>query len=78
MALLSHSTKCHESLATPHGYYVMYSSPMVPCVIHLWYPTRDTSKNVKFQLSWNPTKFDRVTRFRETNSMVKSISSSEI
>ena len=26
----------------------------------------------------NPMKFDRVTRFRETNSMVKSVSSSKI
>ena len=35
-------------------------------------------KYVKFQLSRNPIKFDGVTRFRETNSTVKSVSSSEI
>ena len=38
----------------------------------------DVSKNVKFRLSWNPMKFDGVTRFRKTNSTVKSVSSSEI
>ena len=42
------------------------------------HPIPDASKNVKFWLSRNPTKFDRVTRFRETNSKVKSVSSSEI
>ena len=42
------------------------------------YPTLDTSENVKFRLSWNPTKFDKVTRFREMNSKTKSILSSEI
>ena len=41
------------------------------------YPTLDASKNVKFRLSLNMTKFDGVTRFRETNSTVKSVSSSE-
>ena len=33
---------------------------------------------VKIRLSHNSTKFDLVTRFRETNSTVKSVSSSEI
>ena len=33
---------------------------------------------VKIRLSQNLTKFDWVTRFRETNSTVKSVSSSEI
>ena len=42
------------------------------------YPTPDASKNVKFRMSWNPTKINRVTRFREMNSTVKSVSSSEI
>ena len=36
------------------------------------------SKNVKFRLSRNSTKFDMVARFRETIIMVKSVSSSEI
>ena len=40
--------------------------------------TPDASKNVKFQLSRNPIKFDRLTRFHETNLTVKCISSSEI
>ena len=42
------------------------------------HPTLDASKKVKFRLSRNPTKFDGVTRFHETNSTVKSVSSSEI
>ena len=36
------------------------------------------SNFVKIRLSHNSTKFDWVTRFRETNSTVKSVSSSEI
>ena len=36
------------------------------------------SNFVKIRLSQNSTKFDWVTRFRETNSTVKSISASEI
>ena len=36
------------------------------------------SNFVKIRLSQNSTKFDWVTRFRETNSMVKSVSSSKI
>ena len=28
---MSHSTKCHVSLATPHDYNVMCPTPMVPC-----------------------------------------------
>ena len=33
---------------------------------------------LKFRLSRNSTKFDEVTRFRELNSTVKSVSSSEV
>ena len=40
--------------------------------------TLNASKYGKFRPSWNPTKFDGVTRFRETNSTMKSVSSSEI
>ena len=40
--------------------------------------TPGASKNVKFQLSRNSTKFDVVARFRETIPTVKSVSSSEI
>ena len=36
------------------------------------------SNFVKIRLSQNKTKFDWVTRFRETNLIVKSVSSSEI
>ena len=42
------------------------------------HPTPDALKKVKFQLSRNLTKFDGVTRFREMNSTVKSVSLSEI
>ena len=38
----------------------------------------DVSKNVKFRLSRNSTKFDKVTRFREKNSTMKSVLSPEI
>ena len=40
--------------------------------------TSYSSKNVKFRLSQNPTKFDEVTRFCEMNSTMKSVSSSKI
>ena len=42
------------------------------------HPTLGVSKNLNFQLSHNLTKFDGVTRFHETNSMMKSVLSSEI
>ena len=42
------------------------------------HPTSHASKNVTSRSSWNPTKFDVVTKFLETISMEKSISSSEI
>ena len=41
-------------------------------------PTPHASKNVKFRLSQNSTKFDVVARFRETIPTMKSVSSSEI
>ena len=40
--------------------------------------TLGASKNVKFRLSWNSTKFDVTARFRETIPTVKSVSLSEI
>ena len=40
--------------------------------------TLGASKNVKFRLSRNLTKFDGVSRFRETIPTVKSVLSSEI
>ena len=40
--------------------------------------TPDASKNVKFRMFQNPMKFNRLTRFHETNSTLKSFSSSEI
>ena len=42
------------------------------------YSTPTTSKNVKIRLSRNSTKFVCLTRFRETNPTVSSVSSSEI
>ena len=80
---MSHSTKCHVSLATPHGYHAMCLSPKVSCGIHmwhysLWHPTPSALKNVKFRLSQNIMKFDWVTRFRETIPTVKSVLSSKI
>ena len=40
--------------------------------------TLGASKNMKFRLSWNLTKFDRVARFREMIPMVKFILSFKI
>ena len=57
----------------PHGGAMWYPHGHAMC--HL---TLDASKGVKFRLSQNLTKFDWVTRFREMNSRVKSVSSSEI
>ena len=42
------------------------------------HPTSHASKNMKSGPPRNPTKFDVVTKFRETISMDKSVSSSEI
>ena len=42
------------------------------------HPTPYASKNVKSRSSRNPTKFNVVTKFRETISTEKSVSSSEI
>ena len=67
------------------------SAPHVSCHVSLplgaiWYPhdhamchpTPDALKNVKFRLSRNPLKFDKLSRFCEVNSKMKSVSSSEI
>ena len=56
---------------------VSYSHKCTTCH-SMCHPTLNASKNVKFRLSWNPMKFDRLTRFHETNSRVKSVSSSKI
>ena len=53
--------------------HIMCPSPKVSCPI-----SPVVLKNVKFRLSQNPIKFDKVIRFRETNSTVKSVSSSTI
>ena len=42
------------------------------------HPIPNASKNVKFRLSRNPTKFDGVTRYLEKYSTVKSVLSYEI
>ena len=50
--------------------------PLIKCQVSRT-PLR-ASKNVKFQLSRNSTKFDVVVKLRKTISMEKSVSSSEI
>ena len=73
--IVSHSYKCttwHIPCVTPLG--CMWN-PHDHAMCHL---TPGTSKNVKFRLSRNPMKFNGVTRFRETNSTVKSVLSPEI
>ena len=74
---MGYLSKFHVSLATSHGHHAMCPSPKVHGHA-MCHPTPDTSKNVKFQLSRKWTKFDRVTRFRKTNSTVKLVLSSEI
>ena len=56
-------------------YFSGFSLKFSFCGVHLM-PI--ASNFVKIQLSQNSTKFDWVTRFRETNSTVNSVSSSEI
>ena len=60
---------CH---ITDLSYHVYFSQAVIQ---HL---TPGVSKDVKFRLSRNSTKFDVVARFHETIPMVKSVSSSEI
>ena len=76
-----------SSIATCHHHYFSYKYmiflfPLFPSFDtwhdHVYRPTSDASKNGKFQLSQNLTKFVRVIKFHEMNSMVKSVSSSEI
>ena len=50
--------------------------PLNSCQVS--FTTLDASKNVKFRLSWNSTKFNVVARFRKMLSTVKSISSYQI
>ena len=57
--------------------HVIHSHKCTTCHA-MCHSTPDASKNVKFRLSQKGTKFDGVTRFRETNSTVKSVLSSEI
>ena len=73
---VSHSHKCTTWLmpcVTPLGFNLAST-----CSCHVSPDTRGASKNMKFRLFRNPTKFDRVTRFHEMNSNVKSISSSKM
>ena len=53
-----------------------HCEPLNTC--HISRVTLGVSKNVKFLLSRNSTKFDVVIRYRETIPTVKSVSSSEI
>ena len=59
---VSHLLRCH--VASPY--------------LAMCHPTPHVSKNVKSRPPRNPTKFDVVAKFRETISMEKSVSSSEI
>ena len=60
----------------PCTWHVALFEPLIMCqVSHI---TLDASKNVKFRLSRNSTKFNVVARFRETIPTVKSVLSSEI
>ena len=83
---------CH--MDTCSRWHSPHHMALMPCVLLPWchvatlshamwhhpmrHPTPDASKNMKFGPSRNSTKFDWVNRFRETNSMVKSVSSFEI
>ena len=66
MAMCLHMV--HVSHAMRHPIHHMCPSPKVPCGILMWHHSMchsipGASKNVKFRLSRNPTKFDWVTRF---------------
>ena len=62
-------TPCHTTCLS---YHVHFSQVII------WYLTPGASKDVKFRLSRNSTKFDVVARFREMIPTVKSVLSSEI
>ena len=55
---------------------MVHREPLITCQVSR--TTLGTSKNVKFLLSRNSTKFDVVVRFCETISIVKSVLSSVI
>ena len=67
----------HHSCGDPPWFHV---APTHGVIWHhaKCHTTPHTSKNVKFRLSRNPTKFDIVVKFRETIPTVTSVSSSEI
>ena len=68
---------CHVSLT-----WISLCPACICMHVDTWFsmchPTPVVSKNVKFLLSRNSTKFVWVTRFRETNLVVRSVSSSII
>ena len=62
---------CHVSISWgsiwhPHDRVIWHPHNHAMC-----HPTPNASKNVKFRLSRNLTKFDELTKFRETNSTVE-------
>ena len=85
-------SKCH--MDTCSRWHSPHHMALMSCVLLPWchvavpgyavwhhpmcHATPDTSKNMKFRSSRNSNKFDWVTRFHETNSTVKSVSSSKI
>ena len=76
-----HLAQCEPFIQVHHMAYVMCHSPRLSCDIHMIMSCVTNTQyleKVKFRLSRNPTKFDGVTKFHETNSTVKSVSSFEI
>ena len=74
----------HVSCVTwTHALGVTFHTTWLSCHVSfshgaMYHPTPDVSTNMKFRPSRNSTKFNWVTRFPETNSTMKSVSSSEI
>ena len=77
-----HVSHMHRPLPCIVTHGLPYVTHMVRHVSSTWlaicHPTPVTSKYVKFRLSRNPMKFNKVARFRETIPTVESVSSSEI
>ena len=84
---VSHEIISHTWLIVSHSFkwttWLLPSVTLLRCHVAspnhtICHPTPHALKNVKFRLLRNPTKFDVVTRFRETISTEKSVSLSEI
>ena len=78
---MSHEIISHTWLIVSHSFNAKCHSLEVPFGIPnlaMCHPTPHASKNVKSRPPRNPTKFDVVAKLRETISIEKSVSSSEI